>query len=301
MTFIQKNKYRIILILSVLILLSTCVVYWLEKRLFHSVADIDCKVYPKTLSVGDTLFYADKTSFSAIKKWEFGDGNISVNDNGYHLYKQPGFYQVTLTLNDQYSKTFSIEVLANTSKGNIADQITKIEAPIQAMQFENVIFRAKSSSAKLFSWKFGESGTIDSKEQMVIYAYKTPGDYVVTLYTDETAYPITHKIKVLPSFKVLGDSTAIEDVYKEIDEDFKSHLQQIANGSNFNTHYNYLLTKYLCKNENVATKVNTSKINTFYYYCMGLQFDKQSTIQSVKTGFDENLDCVTKVEITQSR
>jgi hypothetical protein len=118
---------------------------------------------------------------------------------------------------------------------------------------------------------------------------------------DKRFHPITHKIKVLPSFKVLGDSTAIEDVYKEIDEDFKSHLQQIANGSNFNTHYNYLLTKYLCKNENVATKVNTSKINTFYYYCMGLQFDKQSTIQSVKTGFDENLDCVTKVEITQSR
>ncbi len=301
MTYIQKNKNRITLIVIVLILISAFTAFLLEKRFIHSTVDIDCKVYPYKLSVGDTLFYADKTSFSAFKKWEFGDGNVSVIDSGYHFYKKPGFYQVTLTLNDKYSKTFSIEVLSSGKRASVMDSITTIEAPTQAMQFENVIFRAKSPNAKLFSWKFGESGTIDSKEQMVIYAYKNPGDYVVTLYTEETAYPITHKIKVLPSFKVLSDSTAIEDVYKEIDEDFKSRLQQIANGSNFNANYNYLLDKYLCKNENVATKVNTSKINTFYYYCAGLQFDKKSSIQSVKVGFDENLNCVTKVEITQSK
>lgn len=289
------------LIVGTLIVASLSIAFLLQKRLFHSVTDIDCKVYPLKLAIGDTLFYADKSSFSALKKWEFGDGNISVIDSGYYLYKKPGFYQVTLTLNDTYSKTFSVEVLANNTKWDATTAITKIEAPIEAMQFENIIFRAKSPNAKLFSWKFGESGTIDSKEQMVIYAFKNPGDYTVTLYTDETAYPITHKIRVLPSFKVLSDSTAIEDVYKEIDEDFKSRLQQIAHGSNFNTHYNYLLSKYLCKNENVATKVNTSKINTFYYYCAGLQFDKKSVIQSVKVGFDENLNCVTKVEITQGK
>lgn len=289
------------LIVGAFIVASLSIAFLLEKRLFQGVSDINCQVYPQKLAIGDTLFYADRTSFSAIKKWEFGDGNVSVIDSGYHFYKNPGFYQVTLTLNDTHSKTFSIEVLANNKRANMIDSITKIEAPTQAMQFENVVFRAKSSNAKLFSWKFGESGTIDSKEEMVIYAYKNPGDYTVTLYTDETAYPITHKIKVLPSFKVLSDSTAIEDVYKEIDEDFKSRLQQIANGSNFNTHYNYLLSKYMCKNENVATKVNTSKINTFYYYCAGLQFDKKTMIQSVKVGFDENLNCVTKIEIAQGK
>jgi hypothetical protein len=186
-------------------------------------------------------------------------------------------------------------------KGTIKDSVTTIEAPTQAMQFENVIFRANTKTAKLFSWKFGESGTIDSKDQMFIYAYQNPGNYTVTLYTDETEYPIPHNIKILPSFKVMNDSISVDDIYQKIDDDFKYHLQQIANGSNFNQHYNYLLNKYLCKNENAPIKVNTSKINTFYYYCAGLQFDKNSIIQSVKVSFDEAMNCVTKVDIIQGK
>ena len=203
-------------------------------------------------------------------------------------------------MNGKYTKLFPIHVL-DKNRATITDSITTIEAPKQAMQFENVIFRANTKNAKLFSWKFGESGTIDSKEQMVIYAYQNPGDYVVSLYTDETEYALTHKIRILPSFKTLTDSLSVDDLYQKIDDDFKYHLQQIANGASFNQHYNYLLNKYLCKNENAPIKVNTSKINTFYYYCAGLRFDKNSLIQSVKVSFDEEMNCVTKVDIVQGK
>jgi hypothetical protein len=296
----EKNRVKLILIIAGIVIGLVLIGLWLQKNVFHTVADIDAKIYPTTLSTGDTLFYTDRTQFSAIKEWNFGDGNISVNDSGYYFYKKPGYYQVKLTLNGKYSKIFSIQVL-DKPNGTIKDSVTTIEAPMQAMQFENVIFRANSKTAKLFSWKFGESGTIDSKEQMVIYAYQNPGNYTVTLYTDETEYPITHKIKILPSFKVMNDSISVDDIYQKIDDDFKYHLQQIANGSNFNQHYNYLLNKYLCKNENAPIKVNTSKINTFYYYCTGLQFDKNSIIQSVKVSFDEAMNCVTKVDIIQGK
>jgi hypothetical protein len=296
----KKNTVKIILIIVCVLLASVLAGLWIQKKFFHTVADIEGSVHPTTLSIGDTLFYKDKSSFTAIKEWNFGDGNVSVNDSGYYFYKKPGYYQVKLKLNGKYSKVFSIQVLDNP-KGSIKDSITTIDAPAQAMQFENVIFRANSKNAKLFSWKFGESGTIDSKEQMVIYAYQKPGDYVVSLYTDETEYSITHKIRILPSFKVMNDSLSVEDIYQKIDDDFKYHLQQIANGSNFNQHYNYLLNKYLCKNENAPIKVNTSKINTFYYYCAGLQFDKNSVIQSAKVSFDETMNCVTKVDIVQGK
>ena len=53
-----------------------------------------------------------------------------------------------------------------------------------------------------------------------------------------------------------------------IDDDFKFHLQKIADGNNFNEHYKYLLNKYLCGNENAVMKVNNSKINNFFYYCI---------------------------------
>ena len=81
----------------------------------------------------------------------------------------------------------------------------------------------------------------------------------------------------------------------------KHHLQQIAKGVDFNKHYNYLLNTYLCKNDNTPVKVNTSKVNTFYYYCAGLQFDKKSTIQEVKVTFDEEMNCIVKVNITQGQ
>ena len=300
MDYKERNRKRLIFTVVTLLVAAIPIVLWLQSRFFHSVDDINADITPKTLAIGDTLFYADRTSFSAIKEWNFGDGNVSVNDSGYYFYKKPGYYQVKLTLNGKYSKSFSIQVL-DKPRGTIQDSVTVIEAPTQVMQFENVVFRANSKNAKIFTWKFGESGTIDSREQMAIYAYQNPGDYLVTLSTDETKYSISHKIRVLPSFKVLNDSLSIDDMYGKIDDDFKYHLQQIANGNEFNMHYNYLLNKYLCKNENSAIKVNTSKINTFYYYCTGLQFDKKSIIQSVKVSFDESMNCVTKVDVIQSK
>lgn len=296
----EKNNLKLIMFITVIILALVFIGFWLQKKFFYSVSDIEGRVYPTTVSLGDTLFYVDKSPFSAIKEWSFGDGNVSVNDSGYYFYKNPGYYQVKLTLNGKYTKVFSVQVIDKPVE-SIKDSITTIDASVEAMQFENIVFRAISKNAKLFSWKFGESGTIDSKEQMVIYAYQKPGNYVVSLYTDETEYPITHKIRILPSFKLRSDSVSIEDMYQKIDNDFKYHLQQIANGSNFNRHYNYLLNTYLCKNENAPIKVNTSKINTFYYYCAGLQFDKNSIIQSVRVNFDEQMNCVTKVDIIQGK
>lgn len=300
MSYTEKNKRLITYSISGLALIIAAVVFSLKNHFFHTNADVRGKVYPLTLFVGDTLFYVDKTPFSTYRQWSFGDGNVSVNDSGYYFYQSPGYYQVTLTLNGKYSKTFSLQV-KDRPQGSIRDSVTTIDAPSQAMQFENVIFKANSKYAKLFSWKFGETGSVDSKEQMVIYAYQRPGDYTVTLYTDETEYPITRKIRILPSFKVDNDSVSVDDIYKKIDDDFKYHLQQIANGDNFNTHYNYLLNKYLCKNANAVIKVNTGKINTFYYYCAGLQFDKNCIIQSVKVSYDENMNCVTKAEVVQSK
>lgn len=296
----KSNTTKIILFVVGILLTLVLVGMWAQERFYHSVADIDAEVYPTSLVVGDSLFYVDNTTFSAIKEWNFGDGNISVNDSGYYFYKHPGYYQVKLTLNGKYTKSYSIQVLERPTE-SIQDSITFIEAPREAMQFENIVFRANTKNSKLFSWKFGESGLIDSKDQMVIYAYQNPGLYTISLFTDETEYPIFHKIRILPSFKVMSDSLSVEDIYQKVDDDFKYHLQQIANGSSFNTHYNYLLNKYLCKRENTPIKVNTSKINTFYYYCTGLQFDKGNYIHSVKVSFDDKINCVTKVDIVQGK
>ncbi|MGG5506978.1 MULTISPECIES: PKD domain-containing protein [unclassified Myroides] len=298
MKYKRKNSDRIMLYLGAVMLVLFFGIYLFQKKFYYYRGDFDIAVYPALLQVGDTLYFRENSPVHGIKKWTFGDGNFSLADQGYHQYKKPGFYQVTYTVNDEYTQQYSIEV-KQREKEDFGDYFTEIDAPSEAMQYEHIVFRAVTEKATMFSWKFGESGSIDAKDPFVIYEYKEAGDYEVFLYTDETAYPVVHQIRILPSFKNLTDALNMEDTYRAIDFDFKEHLQQIALGENFNFHYNYLVNKYLCNNENVPVTVNTDKRNSFYYYCMGLRFDRKAVIQSVKVGFDEQAKCVSKVAVVQ--
>lgn len=305
MNYIQKNRKNIIIVVISLLLLAAIIILWLQRKVIHSSDDIVAAVYPTSLNVGDTLTFEDKTTFGKTRKWDFGDGFNSDKNKGAHFFKKPGYYQVSIIIDNKYTKSFPVLV-----SGGYARQVdtvkvaTRIDAPTQAMQLENVFFRADSPDAKIYTWKFGETGNIDAKEKMATYAFKNPGNYIVTLYTDIDNEPIQHMIKILPAYEELDDEVVttptVTDIYSKINDDFKYHLQQIANGSNFNSHYNYLLSTYLCNKDNIGLTVN-DKNNSFYNYCMGLQFDKNNTIQEVKTTLDTNQNCVVKVEVKQSK
>lgn len=305
MNYIQKNKKNIIIAVISLLLLTAIIILWLQRKVIHSSDDIVAAVYPTSLNVGDTLTFEDKSTFGKSRKWDFGDGFNSDKNKGAHFFKKPGYYQVSLIIDNKYTKSFPILVSGGFSKPADTTKVaTKIDAPSQAMQLENVFFRADSPDAKIYTWKFGETGNIDAKEKMATYAFKNPGNYVVTLYTDIDNEPIQHMIKILPAYEDLDDEAvstpSVVDIYSKINDDFKYHLQQIANGNNFNSHYNYLLSTYLCNKDNIALTVN-DKNNSFYNYCMGLQFDKNNSIQEVKTTLDTNQNCVVKVEVKQSK
>ncbi|MBW8524067.1 PKD domain-containing protein [Chryseobacterium chendengshani] len=302
MNYFQKNRKNIIIGVIATLLIAALVALWLQKKVIHSSDDIVGVVYPASLMIGDTLNFQDKTQFAKQKKWDFGDGTTSIQSKGFHFYNKPGYYTVSLIIDNKYTKSFPILVSARNitrPKDSLA-MITRIDAQTQAMQYENIQFRA-ISDAKQFTWKFGETGRIDSKDKMAIYSYQKPGNYVVTLYT-ENEEPILHNIKILPGYDELDDAELkVDDTYEKMDNDFKYHLQQIANGNSFNMHYNYLLNKYLCNNENTIVQVSDNKVNNFYLYCAGLQFDKNNVIQTVKLNFDDAQNCVTKVDINQSK
>ena len=305
MNYIQKNRKNIIIAVISLLLLAAIIILWLQRKVIHSSDDIVAAVYPTSLNVGDTLTFEDKTTFGKTRKWDFGDGFNSDKNKGSHFFKKPGYYQVSVIIDNKYTKSFPVLV-----SGGVARQVdtikaaTRIDAPSQAMQLENVFFRADSPDAKIYTWKFGETGNIDAKEKMATYAFKNPGNYIVTLYTDVDNEPIQHMIKILPAYEELDDEVVtaptVTDIYSKINDDFKYHLQQIANGNNFNSHYNYLLSTYLCNKDNIGLTVN-DKNNSFYYYCTGLQFDKNNSIQEVKTTLDTNQNCVVKIEVKQSK
>jgi hypothetical protein len=305
MNYMQKNKKNIIIAVISLLLLAAIIILWLQRKVIHSSDDIVAAVYPTSLNVGDTLTYEDKTTFGKSRKWDFGDGFNSEKNKGAHFFKKPGYYQVSVIIDNKYTKSFPVLVSAGVARAENLEKVpTRIDAPSQAMQLENVFFRAEAPDAKIFTWKFGETGNIDAKEKMATYAFKNPGNYIVTLYTDADQEPIQHMIKILPAYEELDDeeiaTPTVADIYGKINDDFKYHLQQIADGNSFNTHYNYLLNTYLCSKDNISVNVN-DKANSFYYYCTGLQFDKKNNIQEVKTTLDANQNCVIKVEVTQSK
>lgn len=305
MNYFQKNKKNIIIAVVSTLLVASLIAIWLQRKSVNP-DDIVAVAYPANLTVGDSLKFDDKTANAKSKKWDFGDGKTSERNNGVHFYSKPGFYEVKLTIDNKYIKTFPVLV-----SNRIIDQTpfientASIDGPSQAMQLENVIFRGISSTAKSFHWKFGETGQIDSRDKMGFYSYKKPGNYIVTLFTDD-AEPVTQQIRVLPAYNAIEvvepDIIAVEpDVESDIDDDLKKVIQQIANGNNFNSNYNYLLRSYMCNNDNVAVTVNNEKVKNFYYYLTGLQFDKNNIIQEVKATYDNQQSCVIKLEITQSK
>lgn len=309
MNYIQKNRNNILLISAGVIILAGLLIWALQKNGYTS-EDMVATVSPNSVNVGEAVSFEDKTTFGKTRKWVFGDGSEAVEQKGVHIYKKPGYYQVTLILDKEYKKTFPI--LVSTAplvvvRDSISQSVpTVIDGPTQAMQLENVLFRAVSNDAKIYSWKFGESGNIDAKDKMVTYSYKNPGLYNVILYTDADQEPITHQIRIIASYPA-QDQQEIQpiaptqgEVINKMNDDFRYHLQQIANGNNFNMHYYYLLKTYLCNKDNVSVSANGKNIS-FYYYCTGLQFDKNNLIQEVTTTVDPGQNCVTKVEVKQSK
>lgn len=308
MNYIQKNRRNILLISAGVVLLAGLLIWAFQKKEYTS-EDLIASVYPISLNVGDTLKFEDKSSFGKEYKWIFGDGYEAQQKKGQHTFKKPGYYQVSLIVDNKYNKTFPVLVSATVLPVDNSQRTpTLIDGPSQAMQLENVFFRAVSGDAKMFTWRFGESGNIDAKEQMASYSFKNPGNYVVTLYTDTDPEPIVHQIRILPAYPTVAEQElqavapvqTESEVFSKINNDFRYHLQQIANGSNFNYHYNYLLNTYLCNKDNVSVTANDKNLS-FYYYCTGLQFDKGNLIQEVNTTVDTGQNCVTKVEVKQSK
>lgn len=305
MNYFQKNKTNIIIAVVSALVMALLLAIWLQRKTV-TTEQVVAVAYPANLNVGDSLRFEDKTANAKNVRWDFGDGKTSERPRGIHLYSRPGFYEVKLTIDNKITKTFPV-LVTNRTAVQAADVVPAptIDGPIQAMQLENVIFRAISPTAKVFTWKFGETGNVDAKEKMAIYSYKKPGNYIVTLFTDDQTEPITHQIRVLPAYSpievVEQDITPVEDNGPTADDDLKRVIQLIANGIDFNSNYNYLLRSYLCTNDNVAVTVNNEKVKNFYYYCTGLQFDKNTVIQEVKATFDAAQNCVIKLEITQSK
>ncbi len=293
----NRNTLKIVLITLLTAALVMLAIIGI-RRLMPGSNDIRAAISTHVLSTSDSLFFKDATEFAKDRRWNFGDNTQSFSAQGYHRYSTPGNYIIRLGINNKFTDTFFVTVTPVAPIVPLQDSVITIEGPTQGMQLENLVFRARGTGTSQYRWKFGETSYIDAKEPFVQYAYQQPGDYTILLYTNNSEYPTRHKITILPSFTGDKDTFSIDDMYRQYEDDFKYHLQQIANGNSFNTHYYYLLNKYLCRNEKSVIKIG-EKINDFNSYCLGLQFDEGVVIQTVKLTPQPDLKCMRVVEVKQ--
>jgi PKD repeat protein len=130
---------------------------------------------------------ADPDGSIAAWVWDFGDGSSAEGVNARHRYREPGRYEVKLTVRDETdlpnnAATDSLFVEVNAPPEPV------IAAPAVACVDEPVRFDASRSGGpdggiQRFAWSFGDGAGAEGPE--VEHRYRGPGRFQVALLADD--------------------------------------------------------------------------------------------------------------------
>lgn len=140
---------------------------------FDAEFPINCPNNPiqfNNLSQGNNLVYL----------WDFGDGNISTEENPAHTYAQEGFFTVSLTVSDGICDTTIIKenyVQIETPLIDILADNTTADCPPLAVNFSPAILSIHDFNQ--WQWDLGNGNTSGQMNPSSIYAFA--GSYDVSL------------------------------------------------------------------------------------------------------------------------
>lgn len=288
------GKIEISKVYIVIAAIVICVLTAFLIRFFFNQRKVQAFISPSEIFAGESITYSDSTNRADSWRWEFGNGDVIFDRNGTYRYPAPGVYQVRLTVDESLQKEFFVNVKEPIKLER--DSLVRIIAPEVAVQGELVPFRGDGVSND-WRWSFGETKMIDSRDQVAIYAYSTPGVYEVELLTNETKYPVKHRIEILPGIEEVDNSGLVLS-----GNDIRERLQAIADGKPFNPNYNHIVSNYLCNNQKIPVTINGNKRNDFYSYCQGLKImGRNTTIIEVDIVANESSpNCIQKLIVTQT-
>ena len=126
------------------------------------------------------IFTDTSTGNIANWNWDFGDSSISTLQNPGHEYKNPGFYNVKLTVSGAGGTGFEEKInLINVLDGQAPTAEFFGEPLAGRAPFTVHFFNQSSGEIVNWNWDFGdgESGT----EQNPVHTFNSPGNYNVKL------------------------------------------------------------------------------------------------------------------------
>ncbi len=149
---------------------------------------------------GQEVHFLDQSTGNPIYYyWHFGDGNTSILRYPNHSYAQPGYYSVTLEVNNFFQNdSVTKENFILVKQPLVADFIAdRFVVPIN----DEVIFTDLSlGNPSIWLWDFGDQ--TNSPFQNPNHVYDTPGEYTVALQifkNDSSDFEIKENyIEVIP-------------------------------------------------------------------------------------------------------
>ncbi len=126
--------------------------------------------------------FVDSSSNAVSWFWDFGDGTNATIDNPTKLYDSPGVYDIELTVTDANGCS---DTLMRLQYVTVLGPATSFSASsLSSCVGNSVQFTDLSHGAVEWEWNFGE-GTV-SHEQNPSFIYNEVGNYVVTLFSQDT-------------------------------------------------------------------------------------------------------------------
>ena len=305
------NKTFLLLLLAISTLVIIVLAIWLPSNakiiaLDFYISDDNNNFQYETgenleFRVSDTTIFKNKRML-----WEFGNGDSLIATNkATYKYTKAGKYLVTLSIDDFNEIPKYINVMG-VKKNRAIDSVPVIHGADKGYVGERLTFLTNTPGIKSWYWEFGETGTVDAYENKVTYTYRKEGTYLITLNTDQSRFPVYHKIQILPLFNPITTAEPIDSL-EIVAKDIKEHLQAIANAHvrSSNTYYKnlwYIERNYKCANDDMVIIVNGDKYNDLYSYCQGLHYldGKGSKSIVINEVVVDTIRCITKVNVTQN-
>lgn len=130
--------------------------------------------------------------------WEFGDGNVSSEQNPSHKYHASGVYEVNLTVTDDDKAIHKITVIITLESTNPIANFTY--SPLKPRKLENISFNDTSSpyfnrEIVNWSWNFGDGTNNESKN--TTHKYTENGSYTVILKVEDNESYYDSVVKVV--------------------------------------------------------------------------------------------------------
>ena len=189
---------------------------------------VDITLNPDTSCVPFTLQYTNKSSNVDVLIWNFGDGTTGSGNNPVKVYKDTGYFKITVIGIDTLCQTYdTTELYLRLYNNFISSGFTILPYDTCANPY-TISISNNTTGASNFIWEFGDGNT--STLTNPTHTYQTSGIYTIKLISFDAICNSNDTLIKTVIFKSAAEKTDFS-----IDHDIcltpqKVTLQQLGNG-----------------------------------------------------------------------